>query len=611
MTPTRDPWLGPPGGADPRISVVLPTYQRRDVVSDALRALADQVYDQAYEVIVVVDGSTDGTAEALRAMQLPFPLTVLEQANAGAAAARNAGAHQARGDIVLFLDDDMEADPHLLAEHDRVHREGADAVLGHMPLHPESARTTISDAVQSWSLERLVRLSQPGAVLTLHDLLTGQLSVSTAVFRDIGGFDAAFTHGGSFGNEDVDFGHRLLRGNYDIRFNPAAVSHQRYVVTPRQHLRQWRQAGSADVRFARKHPPEALDLFELNGLHTPFAQRVARPLAAVPAWSAITWPARSLAVLVGDRRGRMPGFVFFRARSLEYWRGVHEAGGIPTGTTVRVLAYHAISDVQDPPVLRPYGVPLDRFRRQLAVLRSHGFTLITPEEFAGFVERRQGLPRRAVLLTFDDCYADLRQAGELLRAEGHRALAFAVSHLLGRTNEWDSHYGGPPRALLGAAGLAHLRAAGVEIGGHSRTHQSLAGKPGEVLEDEMGGCVDDLEAEGLGPIRFFAYPYGEHDEQVRARARAFGFTAAFAIDPGLTNSKTDLMRVPRVEVLRSDRGLLFLIKLLAPRAHARTVAAHRRVVTTGRRARSRGGRFVRAIPRGIRGLRNSSAPESA
>src|SRR4029077_18487233 len=126
-----------PGGRSPRFSVVIPTYRRRDRVLRNVRALAEQSLSD-FEAIVVDDGSDDGSAAALRGLETPFPLAVLEQENQGAAGARNVGARAARGEIPLFLDDDMEAAPSLLAEHDRSHLEGADLVVGDMPLHPAS-----------------------------------------------------------------------------------------------------------------------------------------------------------------------------------------------------------------------------------------------------------------------------------------------------------------------------------------------------------------------------------------------------------------------------------------------------------------------------------------
>ena len=85
------------GGTGFRFSIIIPSYQRRDLVLDAVDALCRQNFSEPYEVIVDVDGSTDGTASALRKLDPPVPLVVLEQPNQGAAAARNLGAGVARG----------------------------------------------------------------------------------------------------------------------------------------------------------------------------------------------------------------------------------------------------------------------------------------------------------------------------------------------------------------------------------------------------------------------------------------------------------------------------------------------------------------------------------
>src|SRR5205823_91334 len=95
-------------------------------------------------------------------------------------------------------------------------------------------------------------------------LLTGQLSVRRELFQRLGGFDAAFTARGSFGNEDLDFGYRLIREGARIVFNEHAISWQYYAVQPAAYFKQWRQAGEADVRFARKHPEQAAQLFILH-----------------------------------------------------------------------------------------------------------------------------------------------------------------------------------------------------------------------------------------------------------------------------------------------------------------------------------------------------------
>ena len=144
-----------------RFSVVIPTYQRRDTVVRNVQALERQT-QRDFEVIVVVDGSTDGTAEALGRLDLSFALTVHEQPNRGQASARNAGAAVAQGELLLFLDDDMEADPALLAEHDRSRREGVEFVLGHVPLHPASPPNLLSWGAGLWADARKERLDRSG-----------------------------------------------------------------------------------------------------------------------------------------------------------------------------------------------------------------------------------------------------------------------------------------------------------------------------------------------------------------------------------------------------------------------------------------------------------------
>jgi glycosyltransferase involved in cell wall biosynthesis len=309
------------GGACPRFSVIIPTFQRRDLVAANVAALARQEFAGGFEVIVVVDGSTDGTAETLRALRVPFPLRVVDQPNAGSAAARNHGAALATADLLMFLDDDMEAHPRLLAEHERSHREGAAAVMGHIPVHPESPSGLLAERVGTWAEERARRLSKPRAEVGLEDMLTGQLSVGRALFQRQTGFDTRFRQQISSGNADTDFGCRLLHSGCRVIFNPKAISWQKYIVTPRQYLRQWREAGKADVRFVRKHPDQ------LSAIFTPRKLQQRRrwmipPVAAVLRWVFIRRVERGL---TDARTARWYGAV----RWYEYWQGVAEAGGVP------------------------------------------------------------------------------------------------------------------------------------------------------------------------------------------------------------------------------------------------------------------------------------------
>ena len=235
--------------------------------------------------------------------------------------------------------------------------------------------------------------------------------------------------------------------------------------------------------------------------------------------------------------------LFFEVRALEYWTGLREAGGMPRPRPLRVLAYHAIKDLAGAPVVEPYRSPPDLFRRQLDALQWAGFQFVSVDEFLHFLHSGGGLPRRPLLLTFDDGYADLLDVVlPVLKERSIRAVVFAGGGLVGGTFDRDEAIGGPRLQLLDIDGLKQLAQAGVEIGGHSRTHRPLTRVPDEELSEEITGSVEDLEAAGLNRPRLFAYPQGEQDRRVKRAAREAGLKAflplsRIAPDPAVTRMR--------------------------------------------------------------------------
>jgi glycosyltransferase involved in cell wall biosynthesis/peptidoglycan/xylan/chitin deacetylase (PgdA/CDA1 family) len=558
---------GPPTASGkrgwPSVSIVIPTYQRRDVVCEAVRALARTRYSGALELIVVVDGSTDGTAEGLAAIECPLPVRIVEQPNAGVSSARNRGAAQAVNDVILFLDDDMIADPDLIEQHGRLHREGADAVIGETPVHPASPAGFLPESVGRWTTSRQVE-----SPLSPFDIFSGQLSVRRSVFEELGGFDSALTEGAAFGNEDADFGARLL-DRFEVRYSPAAISRQVYVVSPRQYMERAPRAAAADIHFVRKHPELARQLFERKGWSRPLTRFVYRPLSRIPfAPRLLAGLAVGLAELVPNtpfRSSRLVARFFSGARSVAYWSALRAAGWLPFSDHLLVLCYHAIEDQSGDPVLASYGVPPKLFAEQLDSLSRRGFSFVNPAQLAAFLSSGAPLPRRPVLMTFDDGYAGLvGLAREVLRPRGIEAIAFVVTGSKSGTNEWDRSYGARSVELLTAEARKELASLGVEIGSHSRTHREMPLLDDVDVEFETRGSADDMTASGLRRPRFFAYPFGALDDRSKTAVREARFRAAFGLKQRRLSRASELFDLPRVIVLATDRGLRFRLKTAAP-----------------------------------------------
>ncbi|MFN6487966.1 MULTISPECIES: glycosyltransferase [unclassified Nostoc] len=98
---------------EPTVSVIIPTYQRGHIVSQAINSVLAQTYKD-YEIIVINDGSQDNTPQVLAEFSDRHHITAIHQANQGLSAARNAGIRSARGKYIAFLDDDDLWEPQKL-----------------------------------------------------------------------------------------------------------------------------------------------------------------------------------------------------------------------------------------------------------------------------------------------------------------------------------------------------------------------------------------------------------------------------------------------------------------------------------------------------------------
>jgi GT2 family glycosyltransferase len=215
--------------------VVVPTHNRRERLARLLSGLERQHRAGArFEVVVVVDGSTDGTDSMLASLRSPYPLRAIVRGQGGPASARNTAIEAARGDVLLFLDDDVVPQDGLIERHLAVHRmDPLAAAIGRMAppqgrqlppwldweatlLERNYAGVLAGDAAPTWAL-----------------FYTANVSVRREHALAVGGFDERFTRG-----EDVEFARRLAeRGLRFFFLSDAAVQHE-----PQHTLQQWLRA---------------------------------------------------------------------------------------------------------------------------------------------------------------------------------------------------------------------------------------------------------------------------------------------------------------------------------------------------------------------------------
>jgi peptidoglycan/xylan/chitin deacetylase (PgdA/CDA1 family) len=230
-----------------------------------------------------------------------------------------------------------------------------------------------------------------------------------------------------------------------------------------------------------------------------------------------------------------------------------------------VLSYHAIADHRGDQLLRRYSVPPARFAAQLDALRSAGWTFVDADTLLDALAGRRRLPARALLLTFDDGYADFATVAlPELAPRGIPAVVFVVTSMVGRTNEWDSRIGATPVALMDAQALRAVAAAGVEIGSHGLVHEPMTPLDADTVEAHARESAEALEGLGLPRPRLFAYPYGQLPEAAAGASEALrraGYSAAFTVEPGVACAAQDLFALPRLMVLRGFRPPILRLRI--------------------------------------------------
>jgi glycosyltransferase involved in cell wall biosynthesis len=245
----------------PRLSVAIASYNRRKRLAKVLTSLAEQTYPpDRYEVVVVLDGSTDGSVELARCLDVPYPLRLFEQDNCGLAASRNRGAREADAPVVVFLDDDIVPEEAFLAEHAAAHHTGeAEVVLGSCPpANPDVDHVSL--ALRHWWTDYFRRRAQPDHQWSYTDFGDGNVSMPRSLVLESGGWDEQFAHE-TVRRQDWEYAIRLLQRGTRFIDRAAARGWHHYEIDFVTALRNKRVEGRSDILLARKHPAVKPHLF--------------------------------------------------------------------------------------------------------------------------------------------------------------------------------------------------------------------------------------------------------------------------------------------------------------------------------------------------------------
>lgn len=239
------------------ISIIIPTYNRKEVLEKCLRSLGNQDFRRAdYEIIVIDDGSSDGTGIVLDKLSkgLDAALRYFRQENKGPACARNVGIKNAKGPIILFLGDDIIAAPGLLKEHYSWHIKYPQdncAVLGHISWSKEIKASPFMEWLENGGpqfaygrIKDAIDVDTEGFFYSSNISLKKQFLFSNNAFFDEAFLKAAY--------EDIELGCRLKKTGLILKYNSNALACHEHYTSLRDACRRMITVGRYHSLFCQK-----------------------------------------------------------------------------------------------------------------------------------------------------------------------------------------------------------------------------------------------------------------------------------------------------------------------------------------------------------------------
>ena len=226
---------------------------------------------------------------------------------------------------------------------------------------------------------------------------------------------------------------------------------------------------------------------------------------------------------------------------------------------IQILAYHKVDTI------REFGITCisgNAFEKQIRFLAENGYQSISPECMVAAIQTRATLPKKPILITFDDGYENVyTHAYPIMKQYGYIATIFLLAGYIEQWNKWDVKLGWQRFKHISWKQIRMLSREGFSFGSHGINHLFLTRHDDTKTKDEIYTSKLILEELLEQPINVFAYPYGNYNARVVHWVRECGYIAAFSLNPYAPITSDNIYALPRVAIYRSDTMGSFKAKL--------------------------------------------------
>jgi len=233
------------------------------------------------------------------------------------------------------------------------------------------------------------------------------------------------------------------------------------------------------------------------------------------------------------------------------------------GNGCLILSYHHIAEAQARSDLNRFYVTPKNFESQMNYLKKGNFCVLELRELVHAIDHKLAIPRRAVVLTFDDGYKSfMLNAKDILASHGFKASIFIATAKVGGVDDWDEDgQKVNDNQIMSWDDIRSLAKAGFSFYSHTANHPRLPDLTDEAILDELTISRQALEFQLGQKEHLFCYPFSAFDDRIARLVKSAGYLCACTTLPGINYIDTDVYFLRRIDVLSSDFMARFIYRI--------------------------------------------------
>ena len=229
---------------------------------------------------------------------------------------------------------------------------------------------------------------------------------------------------------------------------------------------------------------------------------------------------------------------------------------------IPILFYHKINYPNPKSTEQCLYVTPENFEKQMKLLKKWNYMPISLDEVVASTKRAKEFQQKPIVITFDDGYLDnYSYAFPIMKNLGFKGMVFLTTDAVGKTMAFDESKEKIPEKFMSWEEAKKMQAFGFSFGSHSCTHKRMTKLTDEEAWGEITKSKQIIEENLSKPVKYFCYPYGDYNENIKNFLAQAGYKGACTTKRGMNHTSETIFELRRIPVKKNTNMLKFVFSI--------------------------------------------------